>query len=61
MTDRLENQTGLITGAAAGIGRATAIDAAEEGASLFVADIDKERVEETASMIEENDGSAIPC
>ena len=61
MTDRLENQTGLITGAAAGIGRATAIDAAEEGASLFVADIDKARVEETASMIEENDGSAIPC
>lgn len=45
----------LITGAAAGIGRAMALKASEEGASLVIADID-EAVEETAQMVRDAGG-----
>jgi NAD(P)-dependent dehydrogenase (short-subunit alcohol dehydrogenase family) len=41
----------LITGAASGIGRATAIAAAREGAELFLTDIQAEALERTADEI----------
>jgi meso-butanediol dehydrogenase / (S,S)-butanediol dehydrogenase / diacetyl reductase len=42
---------GLITGAASGIGRATAIKFAAEGADLVIADRNREGLEETAGLM----------
>jgi NAD(P)-dependent dehydrogenase (short-subunit alcohol dehydrogenase family) len=47
---RLNGKVALITGAAAGIGRATAILFAQQGAKVVVADLNKEGGEETAHM-----------
>ncbi len=47
---RLENKVAFITGAAAGIGRATAVLFAREGARVIVADIAIAGAEETAHM-----------
>ena len=41
----------IITGAASGIGRATAVLAAEEGADIAIADIDRQGAEETAELV----------
>src|SRR5918997_6713731 len=49
----------FVTGAAGGIGRATALAFAHEGASVVVADISEQRVQETARMIEEAGGRAL--
>ncbi|NHI92980.1 MAG: SDR family oxidoreductase [Candidatus Lokiarchaeota archaeon] len=48
---RLEGKNILITGAGSGIGRATAILFANEGANVAVNDINKENAEETARII----------
>lgn len=47
---RFEGKTVLVTGAATGIGRATAIAFAREGASVMIGDID-DRADETVAMI----------
>src|SRR5260370_22245951 len=51
MALRLENKNALITGGASGIGRATAIRFAEEGANVFVADRHLAAAEETTASV----------
>jgi NAD(P)-dependent dehydrogenase (short-subunit alcohol dehydrogenase family) len=48
---RFENKTALVTGAAAGIGRATALRLAEEGAALFLTDVVPDGLEETGKLV----------
>ncbi len=56
---RLHNKISLITGAASGIGRATAILFAKEGAKVVAADINVEEGEQTIEKIKNNGGEAI--
>ena len=51
---RLKNKVALITGAGSGIGRATALLFASEGASVVVVDIDAPAGEETVALIKKN-------
>ena len=46
----------FVTGAGTGIGRATALAFAREGASVVVADVSEQGNRETARMIEESGG-----
>jgi NAD(P)-dependent dehydrogenase (short-subunit alcohol dehydrogenase family) len=48
---RLEGKVAVVTGAAAGIGRALAARLAEEGATLWLADVDGGALEETARAL----------
>ena len=57
MADRLAGKVALITGAGSGIGRATALLFAGEGASVAVVDIADDNARETVSLIEQSDGS----
>lgn len=56
---RLENKVTLITGAAGGIGRETAVLFAAEGAKIVVVDVNDEGGAETVAMIEEAGGAAV--
>jgi NAD(P)-dependent dehydrogenase (short-subunit alcohol dehydrogenase family) len=47
----------LITGAASGIGRSTAVAMAKRGAALFLTDIDAKKLEETAGAIRKDGGT----
>lgn len=58
MAGRLPDKSVLITGAASGIGRATALLAAREGAALVVADISADAGEGTVAQIEKEGGRA---
>lgn len=53
-------QVALVTGAAAGIGRATALALAAAGASVVAADIDERGAGETAALIDASGGRAMP-
>jgi 3-oxoacyl-[acyl-carrier protein] reductase len=55
---RLTDKVAIITGAGRGIGRATALRFAQEGAFVVLADIDFENVQEVAEEIIANDGQA---
>lgn len=48
-----------MTGAAAGIGKATAVLLAKEGARVVIADVDEERGKETQGLIGEAEGEAL--
>ena len=50
---KFAEKVAFVTGAASGIGRATAIKLAEEGATLTIADINEEMLEETANSCRE--------
>jgi NAD(P)-dependent dehydrogenase (short-subunit alcohol dehydrogenase family) len=59
MRPLLEDKVALITGAASGIGRATALLFAEEKASLVLADVDEAGGQETVALIGEQGGEAV--
>lgn len=59
MSRLLEGKSALITGAGGGIGRATAVMFAREGARIAVSDISREALEETARLIGDAGGEAI--
>jgi len=54
----LEDKIALITGAASGIGRATAVRFAREGAKVVLNDLDEAGLEETTAEIESGGGDA---
>jgi NAD(P)-dependent dehydrogenase (short-subunit alcohol dehydrogenase family) len=56
---RFEDKVAFVTGATTGIGRATALAFAHEGAAVVVADIATAGVQETAEMIEDDGGQAL--
>ena len=55
---RFDGKVVVVTGAASGIGRATAIRIAEEGGQVLASDWDLERVTETAKLITDAGGQA---
>ncbi len=57
--DLVKGLTAVVTGAAAGIGRATALTFAAEGARVVVSDFDGEGGAETVAMIEKQGGKAV--
>ena len=58
---RFEGKVALVTGAALGMGRATARRFAQEGAKVCAVDIIKDGVEETAAIIRAEGGDAFAC
>ncbi|WP_235917261.1 SDR family oxidoreductase [Maritimibacter harenae] len=54
----VEGKIALVTGAGAGIGRATALKFAQEGAKVMVSDVDTKGGEETVEMILNDGGEA---
>ena len=56
---RLKDKVAIITGAANGIGAATAVKFGKEGAKVAVCDIDMESIEKTVNEIKEMGGEAI--
>ena len=56
---RLENKAAIVTGSGSGIGRATAIRLAKEGAAVVVCDVNQLGMDETVSLITAQGGNAI--
>jgi len=55
----LAGRTAIVTGAASGLGRATAVALAAEGAAIVVAGLEPDGLAETAGLIEKEGGRAI--
>jgi NAD(P)-dependent dehydrogenase (short-subunit alcohol dehydrogenase family) len=58
MTKRFEGKVALVTGGASGIGRATALGFAREGATVVVSDVNVPGGEETVGLISKEGGTA---
>ena len=58
MTEWLGGKVALVTGGASGIGRATALAFAREGAKTVVSDVDIEGGNETVQIIKNSGGQA---
>ena len=56
----LPGKVAIVTGAGSGIGRASALRFAAEGASVVAADVRGPKVDETVAMIEAAGGAAVP-
>ena len=54
----LENKVVLVTGAAGGIGRQTAIDCSKMGASLVLTDINENGLQETHNLLDCSQGQS---
>lgn len=54
----LDGKSAVVTGAGSGVGRASALRFAEEGARVVCADVSMERAEETTELIRKADGTA---
>lgn len=59
MVRKFSGKAALVTGGSSGIGRATALAFAREGAKLIIADVDDRGGAETVQMTEESGGKAI--
>ena len=59
MAGLLEGKVGLVTGAGSGIGRATSLAMARNGAKVAVADVNEEGGRETVDAIEKAGGEAV--
>ena len=57
----LKDKTIIVTGAAGGIGRAIAQEAARAGARLALVDADAARLDETAKVIQATGAEVLPC
>src|ERR1700704_5950425 len=57
--DYFAGKTIIITGAGSGIGRATALIFAREGANVVCADLNKKNVAETVEQINAKEGTAL--
>lgn len=55
----MKGKVAIITGAASGIGRATALLFADQGAKVLIADTNKEGLAETADLIRESGGDVL--
>lgn len=60
-TGRVSGKVALVTGAASGIGRATALTLALHGAAVLCSDAEQARVEEVADAIRQGGGAASAC
>ncbi len=58
---RFDEKVAWITGAGSGLGRATALRLASEGAALAIMDLDQKNAEETQSLITEIGAISITC
>jgi 3-oxoacyl-[acyl-carrier protein] reductase len=56
MGTRFEGKVAIVTGAAKGMGQATAVEMCRDGASVRITDIDRTGLEETAQMIRRSGG-----
>ncbi|MEM3754212.1 MAG: glucose 1-dehydrogenase [Candidatus Bathyarchaeia archaeon] len=59
MSSKLSDKVAIVTGGGSGIGRATSILFAKEGAKVVIADISKEKSEETIKYIKNQGGESI--